>query len=118
MISATSSRVIISLSFSDKDRRTAPGFYDVADRLVTLGQQIGDVRLSVLVFRDSTHALLRQLQVTRSDVRSWMGIPSEDSLQKKTLTSYYLATGRYYPLMVGNNTLLPTISRHYPVLPR
>ena len=35
MISATSSRVIISLSFSDKDRRTASGFYDVADRLVT-----------------------------------------------------------------------------------
>ena len=35
MISATSSRVIISLSFSDKDRTTASGFYDVADRLVT-----------------------------------------------------------------------------------
>ena len=35
MISATSSRVIISLSFSDKDRTTGSEFYDVADRLVT-----------------------------------------------------------------------------------
>ena len=41
MISATSSRVIISLSFSDKDRRTASGFYDVADRLVTVFRLAG-----------------------------------------------------------------------------
>ena len=43
---------------------------------------------------------------------------SEESLQKRTLTSYYLATGRYYPLMAGNNHLLPTTSRHYRVLPQ
>ena len=44
-------------------------------------------------------------------------IHSEESLQKRTLTSYYLATGRYYPLMAGNNQSLPATSRHYPVLP-
>ena len=39
--------------------------------------------------------------------RGWR-IHSEESLQKRALTSYYLATGRYYPLMAGNNQLLPT----------
>ena len=48
--------------------------------------------------------------------RGWR-IHSEESLQKRTLTSYYLATGRYYPLMAGNNQSLPATSRHYPVLP-
>ena len=31
------------------------------------------------------------------------------------LPSYYLATGRYYPLIASNNQLLPTTSRHYRV---
>ena len=42
---------------------------------------------------------------------------SKESQLKKTLISYYLATGRYYQLIASNNKLLPTTSRHYPVLP-
>ena len=38
--------------------------------------------------------------------RGWR-IHSEESLQKRTLTSYYLATGRHYTLIAGNNQLLP-----------
>ena len=33
------------------------------------------------------------------------------------MTSYYLVTGRHYRLLPGSTTLIPTISRHYPVLP-
>ena len=29
-----------------------------------------------------------------------------------------LPTGRYYPVIAGNNQLLPTTSRHYRVLPQ
>ena len=49
--------------------------------------------------------------------RGWR-IHSEESLQKRTLTSYYLATGRHYPLIAGNNQPLPATSRHYLVLPK
>lgn len=31
------------------------------------------------------------------------------------LGGYYLTTGRHYPLIAGNSTLLPTNSRHYPI---
>ena len=50
-------------------------------------------------------------------VRGWR-IHLEESLQKRTLASYYLATGRYYPLIAGNNQPLPTTSCHYWVLPQ
>jgi hypothetical protein len=49
--------------------------------------------------------------------RGWR-MHSEESLQKRTLTSYYLATGRYYPLIADNNQPLPATSRHYRVLPQ
>ena len=51
------------------------------------------------------------------DVRSWL----EETLRRipteKNVDSYYLATGRYYPLMAGNNQPLPATSRHYRVQP-
>ena len=47
--------------------------------------------------------------------RGWR-IHSEESLQRKLLTSYYLATGRYYQLMAGNNQPLPATTSHYQLL--
>ena len=36
----------------------------------------------------------------------------EESQQKRALTCYYLATGRYYPLMAGNNQPLPATTSY------
>ena len=65
----------------------------------------------------STHSSAAVRHMMLMFDRGWR-IHSEESLPKRALTSYYLATGRYYPLIAGNNQLLPTTSRHYRVLPQ